>query len=96
LWLRFFWLCPLSAVHAQPNGCAVATHSLGDWTESAEGDPNSFLGHESAPRERRVADFGKESVRPKGGGVLSAALNADRKAHRKGAALFNGLTSWRE
>src|SRR5260370_40013071 len=21
-----------------PNGCAVATHSLGDWTESAEGD----------------------------------------------------------
>ena|SRR5580692_223410 len=34
---------PLDAVHACP-GCAVATHSQGDWTESAEGDPNMLWG----------------------------------------------------
>jgi hypothetical protein len=35
--------------------------------------PELALGQESAPLERRAADSGKESVRPKGGGVLSAA-----------------------
>ena len=33
-----------------PEGCAVATHSLGDWRESAEGDPDLLWGQESAPR----------------------------------------------
>jgi hypothetical protein len=33
-----------------PNGCAVPTHSLGDWKESAEGDPDLLWGQESAPR----------------------------------------------
>ena len=56
-----------------PGGCAVATHSQGDWTESAEGDPDSLWGRSPHLAERRVADFGKESVRPKGGGALSAA-----------------------
>jgi hypothetical protein len=47
--------------------------------------------------QRRAADSGKESVRPKGGGCFErGTLNADRKANRKGAALFDGLTSWRE
>jgi hypothetical protein len=55
-----------------PGGCAVATHSQGDWIESAEGDPNLLWGR-SPHLLRRVADSGKESVRPKGGGVLSAA-----------------------
>jgi hypothetical protein len=35
--------------------------------------PQLAWGRESAPVERREADFGKESVRPKGGGALSAA-----------------------
>jgi hypothetical protein len=35
--------------------------------ESAEGDHSLPGGQESAPRERREADSGKESVRPKGG-----------------------------
>lgn len=35
--------------------------------------PQLAWGQESAPRERREADFGKESVRPKGVGTLSAA-----------------------
>src|SRR5260370_13751041 len=55
-----------------PNWCAVATHSQGDWTESAERDP-SLSGASSPHLQRRAADSGKESVRPKGGGVLSAA-----------------------
>jgi len=55
-----------------PNGCAVATHSRGDWTEAAEGTP-ACLGEGVRTSVRRVADFGKESVRPKGGGALSAA-----------------------
>jgi hypothetical protein len=55
------------------------------------------MGQESTPLERRVADFGKESVRPKGGGCFErGTLNADRKANRKGAGLFNGFISWRE
>jgi len=55
-----------------PNGCAVATHSLGDWTESGEGDPNLLWGRSPHLVEAR-SGFWKESVRPKGGGVLSAA-----------------------
>ena len=41
--------------------------------------------------QRRAADSGKESVRPKGGCLERGTLNADRKANRKGAALFDGL-----
>ena len=36
-----------------PNGCAVATHSLGDWTESAEGDPNLLWGRSPHLAEAR-------------------------------------------
>ena len=86
-------VCPAVCGTRLPNGCAVATHSLGDWIESAEGDPDLLWGQESAPLERRAADSWKESVRPKGGGALErGTLNADRKANRKGAALFNGLS----
>jgi hypothetical protein len=35
--------------------------------------PELVMGQESAPLERREADCGKESVRPKGEGALSAA-----------------------
>src|SRR5258707_12227027 len=71
IWLRFFWLCPLSAVHACPEGVPSRP------TPSATGQnlrkgPKLALGQESAPLEAR-SGFWKESVRPKGGGVLSAA-----------------------
>jgi hypothetical protein len=39
VWLLFL-VCPLSCGTVLPNGCAVATHSLGDWTESVAGDPS--------------------------------------------------------
>jgi hypothetical protein len=59
--------------------------------------PQLVWGQESAPLERRAAASGNESVRPKGGGCFErGTLNADREANRKGAALFNGFSSWRE
>ena len=64
--------CNRVADHTLPNGCAVATHSLGDWIGSAEGDPSSPWGRSPHLAEAR-SGFWKESVRPKGVGVLSAA-----------------------
>src|ERR1700756_2893627 len=74
-----------------PNGCAVATHSLGDWIESAEGD-HSLPGGRS-PHLLRGAQRILEGERAsEGRGCIErGTLNADRKANRKGAALFNGL-----
>jgi hypothetical protein len=64
--------CNRAADHTLPNGCAVATHSLGDWTNLWKGTHTCF-GAGVRTSKRRVADSGKESVRPKGVGVLSAA-----------------------
>jgi hypothetical protein len=47
--------------------------SLGDWTESAEGDPNLFWGRTPDLAEARSGLWKGERVRPKGGGALSAA-----------------------
>lgn len=57
--------------------------------------PQLAWGQESAPLERRAADSGKESVRPKGRGCLErGTLKADRQANPKGKpALFISLTS---
>ena len=53
---------------------------------------HTLLWGRSPHLKRREADSGKESVCPGGGGVFERGkLNADRKANRKGAALFNGL-----
>jgi hypothetical protein len=41
--------CNREADHTLPGGCAVATHSLGDWTESVEGDPSLPGWEESTP-----------------------------------------------
>jgi hypothetical protein len=38
VWLRFFGLSAGCGT-CLPGGCAVATHFLGDWTESGEGEP---------------------------------------------------------
>src|ERR1700684_534819 len=78
-----------------PNGCAVATHSLGDWTESAEGDPNLLWGRSPHLAEARSGFWKGERASEGRGCFERGTLNADRKANRKGAALFNGLSSWR-
>ena len=55
-----------------PGGCAVATHSLGDWTESAEGDPDSLWGRSPHLAEAR-SGFWKGDRASEGRGALSAA-----------------------
>src|ERR1700733_11765885 len=75
-----------------PNGCAVATHSLGDWTESAERDP-SLPGARSLHLAEARSGFWEGERASEGRGCLErGTLNADRKANRKGAALFNGAS----
>src|SRR5580692_4695872 len=74
-----------------PNGCAVATHSLGDWTESAEGDPDSLWGRSPHLAEARSGFWKGERASEGRGCFERGTLNADRKANRKGASLFNGL-----
>jgi hypothetical protein len=74
-----------------PNGCAVATHSLGDWTESAEGDPDSLWGRSPHLAEAHSGFWKGERASEGRGCFERGTLNADRKANRKGAALFNGL-----
>jgi hypothetical protein len=73
-----------------PNGCVVGTHSLGDWTESAEEDPHLLWG---GVRTRRAhSGFWEGERASEGRGCLErGTLNAERKANRKGAALFDGL-----
>src|SRR3984893_13100194 len=74
-----------------PNGCAVATHSRGDWTESAEGDPDSLWGRSPHLAEARSGGWKGGRASEGRGGFERGTLNADRKANRKGAALFNGF-----
>ena len=52
LGLRFFWLCPLSAVHACPEGVLSSSPSRGEWTESVEGEPWTRRGDGSSDRVR--------------------------------------------
>jgi hypothetical protein len=74
-----------------PEGCAVATHSLGDWTGSAEGDPSLSWGRSPHLEEAR-SGFREGERASEGRGCLErGTLDADRKANRKGAGLFNGL-----
>src|SRR5271168_5385261 len=76
-----------------PNGCAVATHSQGDWTESVEGDPDSLWGRSPHLAVAR-SGFWKGVRASEGRGCFErGTLNADRKANRKGAALYNCTTA---
>src|ERR1700734_1354431 len=77
-----------------PDGCAIATHSLGDWTESAEGDHSLPGGRSPHPAEAHSGFWKGERASEGRGCSERGTLNADRKANRKGAALFNGFPSW--
>src|ERR1700730_10686586 len=74
-----------------PNGCVVATHSLGDWIESAEGDPSLPGGRSPHLTEARSGLWEGERASEGRGRVERGTLNADRKANRKGASLFDGF-----
>jgi len=93
VWLRFFWFVRCLRYMLAQRVCR--RDPLPRRLDGICGrGPQLAWGQESAPLERRVADSGKESVHPKGGGCLErGTLNADRKANRKGAALFDGFPS---
>ena len=68
-----------------PNGCAVATHSLGDWMESAEGD-HSLPGGRSPHLEEADRGFREGERASEGRGSFErGTLNGDRKANRRGS-----------
>src|SRR5271163_2300708 len=70
--LRFFWLCPLSAVHACPEGVPSPAPPEASGRNLWKGTQTCFGGGVRTSK-RREADSGKESVRPKGGAAGGAA-----------------------
>src|ERR1700750_1904803 len=79
-----------------PNGCAVATLSQGDWTESVEGDADVLWGRSRHLVEARSGFWEEERASEGRGCFERGTLNADRKANRKGAAPFRRASSWRQ
>jgi hypothetical protein len=72
VWLRFFWFVRCLRYMLAQRVCRRDPLPRRLNRICGRG-PKLALGQESAPLERREADSGKESVRPKGGGVLSTA-----------------------
>jgi hypothetical protein len=68
----FLLICPLDAVHACPEGVPSRPTPKATGQNLRKGTQTCF-GAGVRTSKRRVADLGKESVRPKGGGALSAA-----------------------
>jgi hypothetical protein len=68
----FLLVCPLDAVHACPTGVPSRPTPEATGQNLRKGTQTRY-GAGVRTSQRRVADFGKESVRPKGGGALSAA-----------------------
>jgi hypothetical protein len=68
----FLLVCPLSAVHACPEGVPSRPTPKATGRNLRKGTI-ACLGGGVRTLQRRVAVSGKESVRPKGVGVLSAA-----------------------
>src|SRR5271170_3746361 len=79
-----------------PGGCAVATHSLGEWKESVEGDHSLPGGRSPHLEEARCGFLEGERASEGRGCTERGTLNAERETNRKGAFLFNGLPSWRK
>jgi hypothetical protein len=72
VWLRFLLVCPLSAVHADPTGVPSRPTPSATGQDLGKGTQTCYGGGVRTS-QRREADSGKESVRPQGVGVLSAA-----------------------
>jgi hypothetical protein len=80
----FLLICPAVCGTCLPNGCAVATHSLGDWTESAEGDPDSLWGRSPHLKKARSGFWKGERASEGRGCFERGTLNADRKGKPEG------------
>src|SRR5580704_4086278 len=89
----FLLVCPLSAVHACPTGVPSRP------TPSATGQnlrkgTTACLGAGVCTSCEARSGFWEGERASEGRGCLErGTLNADRKANRKGAALFNGLSN---
>ena len=79
--LRFFWVCPLSAVHACPEGVPSPSSSRGEWTESVEGDPNLLWGRSPHLEEARERIPGRRACVRRAG--LHVARHAERQTERQ-------------
>jgi len=92
----FLLVCPLSAVHACPEGMpsrptpSATEQNLRKGTQTCYGDRSPHLA------EARSGFWERERASEGRGCLERGTLNADRKAHRKGAALFNRFSSRRE
>ena len=72
-----------------PNGCAVATHSLGNWTRSAEGDPSNSFFYGSSIADMSIYNNGYFTARhtPKVNNVRNngpAMMKAAERAAQEG------------
>jgi len=70
--------CNRAADHTLPNGSGVATHSLGDWMESAEGDHSLPGGRSPHLAEARSGFWEGERASEGWGCFERGTLNADR------------------
>ena len=94
--LRFFWLCPLSAVHACPEGVPSPSPSRGEWTESVEGDPNLLWGRSPHLAEARSGFREGERASEGRGCTWRGTLNARQKGKPEGSLPVQWISSWHE
>jgi hypothetical protein len=96
VWLRFFWFVRCLRYMLAQRVCRrdpLPRRLDRIWGRG----PQLAWGQESAPLEEARSGFWEGERASEGRGCLErGTLNADRKASRKGAALFNGVTSWHE
>src|SRR6202044_2211125 len=87
----FLWVCPLNAVHACPTGVPSRPTPSATGQNLRKGTQTCFGAGVRTSREARSGFWEGERASEGRGCLERGTLNADRKANRKGAALFNSL-----
>jgi hypothetical protein len=87
-----FLVCPLDAVHACPTGVPSRPTPKATELDLWKGTPACLGGRSPHLAEAPRSGFWERERASEGRGCFErGTLNADRKANRKGAALFNDL-----
>src|SRR5260370_21841713 len=92
----FLLVCPLSAVHACPTGVASRPTPSATGQNLRKGTTACLGAGVRTSREARSGFWEGERASEGRGCLERGTLNADRKANRKGASLFDGFPSRRE
>ena len=92
----FLLVCPLSAVHACPTGVPSRPTPSATGRNLRKGTTACLGAGVRTSCEARSGFWEGERASEGRGCLERGTLNADRKANRNGAALFNSLPSWRE